>query len=369
MVKHTLSTLLLLACAINTHLSHCDVSAATESKWVVITSINHPTKAVKKLAALPDWHIVMVGDKKTPTDWHLDNCDYLSPEKQLELGFAITELLPWNHYSRKNIGYLYAIKNGATIIYDTDDDNILIQNSINYLDDAQETLIYDTQNMVVNTYAHFGQASIWPRGYPLDKVQDKQSVTIKTATTHPYIQQGLADLDPDVDAIYRLTQGVGNVIFNQHAKPITLPQGTFCPFNTQITIIHQQAFWALLIPITTKFRVCDIWRGYWAQRLLWDIGGNLCYMPPSVIQERNEHNLMHDFIDEIDLYTKAGPLVQFLKEWKSTQSNFFDRIIELTDAMAANDFYGQKESALVRAWLQDLQNIGYRQPEIIKNLN
>lgn len=35
---------------------------------------------------------------------------------------------------RKNLGYLYAIHHGATVIYDTDDDNLLINGNIGYDD-------------------------------------------------------------------------------------------------------------------------------------------------------------------------------------------------------------------------------------------
>ena len=42
---------------------------------------------------------------------------------QLNSEFTIANLLPKNHYTRKNLGYLYAIKNGADAIIDTDDDN------------------------------------------------------------------------------------------------------------------------------------------------------------------------------------------------------------------------------------------------------
>ena len=30
-------------------------------------------------------------------------------------------------------------------------------------------------------------------------------------------------------------------------------------------LFSRDALWAMLIPVTTSFRVCDIWRGYWAQ--------------------------------------------------------------------------------------------------------
>ena len=36
------------------------------------------------------------------------------------------ELIPWNHFGRKNIGYLFAIEQGAEVIWDFDDDNTLI---------------------------------------------------------------------------------------------------------------------------------------------------------------------------------------------------------------------------------------------------
>ena len=100
---------------------YCFPVVAIENKWVIVTTINYPTRALEKLASLPDWHVVVVGDKKTPTDWDLEHCDFLSVEKQKSLGYRITNILPFNHYCRKTIGYLYAIQHGATIIYDTDD--------------------------------------------------------------------------------------------------------------------------------------------------------------------------------------------------------------------------------------------------------
>ena len=33
-------------------------------------------------------------------------------------------------------------------------------------------------------------------------------------------------------------------------------------------------------------RVCDIWRGYFAQRLLWEIGGELLFGQEDVLQIR-----------------------------------------------------------------------------------
>lgn len=38
-------------------------------KWIVLTTINHPTDDVKKLANIPGWKVVVVGDTKSPSNW------------------------------------------------------------------------------------------------------------------------------------------------------------------------------------------------------------------------------------------------------------------------------------------------------------
>ena len=44
--------------------------------------------------------------------------------------------------------------------------------------------------------------------------------------------------------------------------------------------------------------------------------GNLAFTAPTVDQFRNPHTLLKDFIDEDDLYKKAGSLVDFLIAWR-----------------------------------------------------
>ena len=91
---------------------------------IVITSIFAPTEAVAKFAALTDYHLVVVGDKKSPAEWQHPNVTYLAVADQEAAGFRLTTRLPFNHYGRKMVGYLHAIRAGAQLIIDTDDDNI-----------------------------------------------------------------------------------------------------------------------------------------------------------------------------------------------------------------------------------------------------
>ena len=57
---------------------------------------------------------------------------------------------------------------------------------------------------VANPYAYFGFPHIWPRGYPLDEIRPQaQMERFSRMQAKPLILQGLADKDPDVDAIFR----------------------------------------------------------------------------------------------------------------------------------------------------------------------
>jgi len=345
---------------------HTKVPGVHSDKWVVVTTINYPTDAIKKLAALPGWRVVVVADKKTPKDWKWENCDFLSVEKQKELGYYMHDLLPWNHYGRKNLGYIYAIQHGAKTVYETDDDNLLNQDHIVYLEeyaDVKSIGPNDPSISVVNPYAHFGEPTIWPRGYPLEHIMKSQTYHLgESKRTLIPIQQGLANKDPDVDAIFRLTRKLDITFANN--EPVSLASGAMTPFNSQNTVFHNRALWGMLIPITTTFRVCDIWRGYWSQRLVWEIGGTLAFLPASVIQNRNPHHLLEDFIDEDDLYKQAGKLVKFLKEWKSDRTDFFERLVQLSLDMAEAGFWDIGDAQLAKAWVKDLKAAGYRAPQI-----
>ena len=82
--------------------------------------------------------MVVVADLKTPKNWTWEGVHLLSVEVQEEmskgaihtsgqlysnLALNFVRKLPYKSYTRKMIGYLYAISHGAEWIYDTDDDN------------------------------------------------------------------------------------------------------------------------------------------------------------------------------------------------------------------------------------------------------
>ncbi len=101
---------------------------------VVITTIQRPTASVFRIAEClsgVEGHLVIVGDTKGPDEFDISSVEgfqaeqlqFLDIDTQLKSEFTLAKLLPTKHYCRKNLGYLQAMRNGATCIYETDDDN------------------------------------------------------------------------------------------------------------------------------------------------------------------------------------------------------------------------------------------------------
>src|SRR5882724_4318689 len=110
----------------------------------VITTIQEPTRAVVKLVQkLADCGglLVVAGDKKGPAHFRsrhfAEGCriDFLSLTDQQASEFELTRKLPVGSYSRKNVAYLHAIAAGVDFLYETDDDNVLLDSSIRQTDD------------------------------------------------------------------------------------------------------------------------------------------------------------------------------------------------------------------------------------------
>ncbi|MHC4265647.1 MAG: STELLO glycosyltransferase family protein, partial [Planctomycetota bacterium] len=67
-----------------------------------------------------------------------------------------------------------------------------------------------------------------------------------------------ADDNPDVDAVYRLTQRLP-LTFRKDRR-LALGNGSKCPFNSQNTTWFPDAYPLLYLPAYCSFRMTDIWR-------------------------------------------------------------------------------------------------------------
>ncbi|XP_064631139.1 uncharacterized protein LOC135489634 [Lineus longissimus] len=344
----------------------------TCDKWVVVTTIFNLTDAVKDLLKMPKWCLVLVGDKKGPTTVvpSFPNLIFLDVAWQERCPYHICQHIPWNHFSRKNIGFMYAVANGAKWIYDTDDDNFpKFPVSEPLLDSSIKFDLIQVAGHVYNPYIPYikPNTTFWPRGLPLDKIKDSNTKNMKViGTVKPEkvaVINYLAQTDPDVDAIYRLTQKIP-FQFEMVEKYHALPHYIMSPYNAQATMHAQFAFWGLLLPASVDGRVSDIWRSYFTQRLVWDTDGHIAFGPPYVNQIRNAHSYMVDFHNEMDVYYKASRLINFLVNWIPKTVSLAQNMIDLYTELYQIDIIGRTDIDLALAWIRDLECVGYIFPPV-----
>jgi hypothetical protein len=329
-----------------------------DKTYLIITSIaaaDHPVlQSFAKQCKENNAGFILIGDSKSPADFNIKDCDFYSVERQKEINRKLSELIPLKHYSRKNLGYLKAINEGAEVIIETDDDNIPMDDFWEPRKAIRQTKKIEQQTWI-NIYRFFTTEMIWPRGLPLDAIQNKFHAPGLGSEMFFPIQQGLADGNPDVDAIYRLTVPQTDIRFNKDV--LSLGIGTWCPFNSQNTTWFKEAFPLLYLPSYCSFRMTDIWRSFVAQRIAWTCGWNILFHSANVYQERNEHNIMKDFEDEISGYTNNRRIAQRLEalELSPDIANIPENLIKCYTELIRMGIVGEKEMEILETWLAEFE--------------
>lgn len=147
-----------------------------------------------------------------------------------------------------------------------DDDNALIvpeagvpHAASSHIPASTNTFAVGPEAFVHNPYGCFGgPANVWPRGFPLDAINDGDSTRCDAVAVdssgeerqEPWllgVVQALANHDPDVDAVYRLTYPPGGLPFDfeggepapEGTSPLKIvPPAAFTPYNAQVIWIH-----------------------------------------------------------------------------------------------------------------------------------
>lgn len=331
---------------------------------VVLTSIAPPNEVMRRIAqdctrlAMP---FFVIGDTKSPAQFDLPGCNYLSVDAQLKLELSFAQLCPTRHYARKNIGYLLAIGRGVDFIVETDDDNMPSEAFYEPLPpklDAERV----TASGWVNVYRYYTDKLIWPRGLPLDAIHDPLPDLEPPGPVDVPIQQGLANENPDVDAIYRLTLPLP-FDFDRERR-VALGAGAWCPYNSQNTVHYRKAFPLLYLPAYCSFRMTDIWRSFVAQRIAWANGWSILFREATVVQDRNDHSLMRDFEDEISGYLGNRQIATALDalDLAGGEEHIPDAMRACYRALVDGGFVGTEELPLLDAWLADLATLSAAPP-------
>ena len=281
------------------------------SKYIVTTSIYPPSKAIKEFEKKEGWKLIVVGDKKTPHEEYLKrpNIIYLDPEYQEKTYKELSDLTGWNCTTRRNFGYIEAIKRGAQIIASIDDDNIPLEGwgenlLLNQSISVDSFSPIDMNIKVFDPIAPTNYNHLWHRGYPLNLVNSKNNIQKIKANIVPDVQADFWNGDPDVDAIERMIYSP-TCNFNSDVFPFT--SDVLSPFNSQNTFFTSKSIRNyFMFPDTGRME--DIWASYYCEAK----GHKVIYNVPSVIQERNPHDYISDFNKEIIGYQNNHKLIDSL---------------------------------------------------------
>jgi hypothetical protein len=325
---------------------------------LVITSIAAPNPVMAAFAEGCRENAVdfiVIGDAVSPPDFTLSGCDFWSLERQAGLGKRLAEIIPQRHYSRKNLGYLVAMQRGADVIIESDDDNFPRKKFWEKRELIQQVPLLEKAGWV-NIYQYFTSATIWPRGFPLELIRQPAIPlsNFQVAEAKCPIQQGLADENPDVDAVYRLVNPLPQS-FNQSMQ-VALGDHSWCPFNSQNTTWFKEAFPLLYLPSCCSFRMTDIWRSFVAQRICRANDWQVLFHGPTVWQERNEHNLLKDFSDEVVGYLNNAAMCELLDSLEIIPGteHLAQNLLTCYQAFIGLGVVGEGEIALLEAWLEGI---------------
>jgi len=107
----------------------------------------------------------------------------------------------------------------------------------------------------------------------------------------------------------------------------------------------------------------DIWRSFVVQRILHESGKGILFHEATVWQDRNEHDLMKDFADEVVGYLNnrrirdrllALPISGKPEHGGEDLERCYGELIQM-------DLVGAEERSLIHAWRNDLEEIHARQ--------
>jgi hypothetical protein len=261
--------------------------------FIVTTTINPPTEAIVKFDAMPGWHLIVVGDRRTPIDYSLDQGTYLSPKDQEAFDGPLSDAIGWNCIQRRNIGIAVAYEQGADVVALVDDDNIPDVNWGKHLSIGQsiEVNYFETKAPAFDPIGATNYPALWHRGYPLPLLSERDYSHCVKRTIVPDVEANFWNGDPDIDALCRM-EHKPQCAFDPKHFPIA--SNAMAPFNSQNTILLRK-----VLPDYFLFpyigRMDDIWAAYYLQAK----GHVVVFGGPSVYQARNDHDLVVDMRQEL----------------------------------------------------------------------
>jgi hypothetical protein len=293
----------------------------------------------------------------------------MSINEQNHLEYDIIKKFNLNSYSRKNIGYLYAIHHGAKEIYEIEEDIIIPDLSLLNKKYNNRNLCYGINNYsgMINPYYYFGENIIWPRGFRLNDIGKEYNnkfffIKYNQIILKPLIIQGLINGIPDIDSILFQTKIEKKKLINfnfSKSFPLLYFPGNFIPINSKNTKYSFEVFPFLFIPTTVNRQISDILRGYILQRFAWGYNGVVIYDYSTAYRKDNIFFNSVDFIKEKKLFYELDKFLKTLNSNINDKNDAFELLILLIKNLIKLNFLGEEDLIIYKTFLQDLLKLGY----------
>ena len=289
-------------------------------KFIISTTINPPTIAIKKFDNFKDWTLIVVGDLKTPKNYKLKNGIYLSSKDQNLLDRKLSNIIGWNCIERRNLGIVLAKKYDADVIALVDDDNIPYKDWGKNLLVGKKKLIntYQVKTPVFDPINVTKYKNLWHRGFPVNLLDQRKATPIGKKKITIQVQADFWNGDPDIDAITRIMFKpkckFEKNIFPFYSKKIS-------PFNSQNTFLSSDLLKDYFL-FPDQGRMHDIWASYFLQ---YRRNINVVYNKASVFQKRNIHTSAKDLSDELIGLKYTTKLINQMTKNKFNYKRFFSK--------------------------------------------
>lgn len=269
--------------------------------------------------------IYVAGDRKSPAGCEGQAADcrargvdarFLTLDDQAEVLRPYPELaaiVPENSDNRRNAAFVAALRDGADVVISIDDDNfclpgddfvgghLAVGTTVTHAEAAGESGWFNLCSLLESEPA---PELLYPRGFPYAR-RGPGCDRLGPATTGTVgVNVGLWLLDPDTDAIGRLSARPVTTAWT--GETVLLGTGVRSPINTQNTALSRAAMGAYYyVRMGAQLRGLrldrfgDILSGYFLQVCAEAVGDRVRIGGPIVEHRRNQHDLLVDLYHEL----------------------------------------------------------------------
>jgi hypothetical protein len=328
-------------------------SRASAKLGVVVTTISkgeflhHYARCIQQYGRPEEVTLYIVADVNTPQECadsaqivgakgvRIEYLDIAKQEQFLAPFSALAARIPFRSDNRRNVGYLMALRDRCDIIVSVDDDNLPLDGKVFFeehgvvgtrqrLPQARSANGWFNLGVLLETTDFSGRSTVvYPRGFPFQKRVSDASAMPHAGTP---LAEGIVGVnvglwlgEPDVDAVTRLaTRCKTSAVMG---GPLFLGVGQRSPINSQNTAIAFHAVPAYYFALQGRpihgirmDRFGDIFSGYFVQLCAEAVGHRVRVGPPTVQQDRNEHNLFKDLALELPGIVMLEAMVPLIEE-------------------------------------------------------